>query len=225
MNTFDRILWRINGILLLVAILGITLTILYAFSQSAIFSSRQKNEASVITTDESKRKTYLDLGSGSVITGSSLLRCPLYDSESDSKFSSSGYGRGTRNYLFVEPDSLKSWWLLPNHTSIIHEYKDLLSPQSGDKKKVIATIYEVASKDTNGDSKIDSDDDVAAFFSKNLDENSIELTKDAKRILSIDQVSDTEALIVFQTSTETKAKTIRIEDGNTIRESVISLKE
>lgn len=224
MNTFDRILWRTNGILLLVAILGITLTIVYSFSQSTIFSSRQ-NEASVITTDDNKRKTYLHLGSGLVITGSSLLRCPLFDSESDSKFSSSGYGRGTRNYLFIEPTSLKSWWLLPSHTSIIRDYKDLLSPQNGDKKKVIATVYEVVSKDTNGDSKIDSDDDVTAFFSKNLDEKSIELTKDAKRILSIDQISDTEALIVFQTSAETKAKTIRIENGNTILENTISLKK
>jgi hypothetical protein len=82
MNTFDRILWRINGILIFIGVLSILLLVGYVFTQSSLFSSRQKEEAAVITTDEKQEKQYLELRRGSLLTGTDILRSPLSEIQS-----------------------------------------------------------------------------------------------------------------------------------------------
>jgi len=225
MNTFDRILWRLNGILILIGVLGALVLITYIFTQSSQFSTRQKQEAAVITSDEKQGKQYLQLGGGSLIFGNGILRFPLSEIESGGSFSSSGYGGFTRNYLFLNPIDLKSWWLLPDHKSIIRESHDLCNPQLGASKKVVSTIYEIIAKDTNGDGKISQDDSTRAYFSTNLNDSGKELTGDSVRIISVQQINESQAIVLFQTQTETRYKIILIENGATISETVIPLKQ
>ena len=225
MNTFDRVLWRINGILIFIGVLSILLLIAYIFTQSSLFSSRQKQEAAVITTDEKQEKQYLQLRSGSLLAGTDLLRSPLSEIESGGSFSSSGYGGLTRNFLFVYPPDLKSWWLLPDHKGIIQESHDLTNPRSGESKRVVASIYQIITKDTNGDGRITPEDSSRAFFSTNAEGSGLELTKDSTRVIAVEQVSDSEAIVLFQTPNETRAKTFLISNGTTVSEAVISLKQ
>ena len=225
MNTFDRILWRINGILIFIGVLSILLLVGYVFTQSSLFSSRQKEEAAVITTDEKQEKQYLELRRGSVLTGTDILRSPLSEIQSGGSFSSSGYGGFTRNFLFVNPPDLKSWWLLPDHKGIIQESHDLSNPRSGDSRRVVASIYEIITKDTNGDGRISSDDHSRAYFSTNAAGSGLELTKDSIRVIAVEQVTDSEAIVLFQPPTETRATTFLITNGNTVSEAVIPLKQ
>ena len=225
MNTFDRILWRINGILIFIGVLSILLLVGYVFTQSSLFSSRQKEEAAVITTDEKQEKQYLELRRGSLLTGTDILRSPLSEIQSGGSFSSSGYGGFTRNFLFVNPPDLKSWWLLPDQKGIIQESHDLSNPRSGDSRRVVASIYEIITKDTNGDGRISPDDSSRAYFSTNAAGSGLELTKDSIRVIAVEQVSDSQAIVLFQTPTETRATTFLITNGNIVSEAAIPLKQ
>ncbi len=225
MNTFDRILWRTNGILILVGILGLLFFIAVILMQASLFSTRQKKEAAVVTSDEKQEKQYFQLRSGSLLAGNGILRSPLLEIESGKSFSRSGYGGFIKNYLFLNPCDLKSWWLLPNHKGIIREAHDLCNPQTGDSKRVVSTIYEIIAKDTNGDGKIASDDNTRAYFSTNQDDSVTELTGDSTQIISVQQTSDAQVIILFQTPSDTRCKSISIVDGSTISETVISLNQ
>lgn len=222
MNAFDRILWRINGVLLLLTVLGVGVLMVYVVGASGLVSQREHNADVVLTTNESQKKSYLHLGSGSLLAGGRTLRFPLYDSESDAKFSS-GYGRMTRNYLFVDPASLNSWWLLPEHTGIIAGYHDLYVPTEGAQREVISTVYEVMSRDTNGDGRIDGKDKVSALLSANDGSPAKTLAEESRGILAVEATSDTEALITFQTDKDTKVLVFEKEGGALVREGTLSM--
>lgn len=224
MNAFDRVLWRINGVLVLAGCLGIALVALYVFYPSAFFTADRNPEALWVEAGDDFEKSYLHLGDGSLLAGVPVLRCPLYDSEPSGKRLRYSRQREIRNYLFIDSTSLKSWWLLPDDSAFIVGHHDLFKPRGGDGKTVVSTLYQVALEDSNGDGRIDADDRVSVLFSTNRDAPPVNLTGDSKKILSIYQVSDSEALIMVQTDDGAEALVIQIESGKRVRESSIALR-
>jgi hypothetical protein len=224
MNTFDRTLWRLIGILLLLGVLGIFSCIIYAFARSSLFSEEEKKEAAVVTTDKKQEKQYLQLRSASILSGTNTLRSSLSKIQSNRSFLKSEYGGSISNFLFMDSANLKSWWLLPDHEGIIQESHDLTTPRHGNNRKVVSSVYEIITEDSNGDGRISLDDNPRLFFSTNQPSSGLDLIAQSTRIIAIEQINDTQAVILFQTSSETRAKTFLISNGATVSEAVISLK-
>ena len=115
MNRFDRILWRINGVLFLVILVLGFLPLAWNFAESWIHRPSRKNAPPILNEAQgTHEKEHFQLGAPSRVTGTSILRTPLYGEASSreySSFKSSGDRSHTRNYLFLDYSDLSSWWL------------------------------------------------------------------------------------------------------------------
>jgi hypothetical protein len=227
MNKFDRILWRINGVLFLgLLILGLTPLVWHTLSLNDR-GPLAKEGAIVNEAQGNHEKELLHLGWPSRITGTNILRMPL-SSEGSSKmssFSNGGYGSQTRNFLFIDHSDLSSWWLFEGFQYSIIKQHDLRAELEGKDKRVISSIFEVATSDTNGDRRVTAADRISAFFTGADGKKPIEIVPPADSIVSLDQVSDTEVLIVYQRGPAATAVVFSVKDGAKMREAPLPIKE
>ena len=93
------------------------------------------------------------------------------------------------------------------------------SKLKGRIKGGIGTILEVATADTNGDQRITEEDKVAAFFAGAEARNPIEIVASSDRLVSIDQITNDEVLIVYQRGSVITATLFSTHDGAKIKES------
>src|SRR5450759_4053254 len=99
MNRFDHILWRINGVLILIAAISGVSLCGFVVVQMLPGSSHERKNAAVVNVDQgTHEKEYLRLGSASNMKGASVVRMPLYSDTDYGSFSSRSSGGNTRNY-------------------------------------------------------------------------------------------------------------------------------
>lgn len=223
MNKFDRILWRINGVLFLALLIFGLLPLAWSLDELGVHRPLQENGPTIVSGAQgTHEKEFLHLGAPTRIAGTSVLRTPLY-SEAPSRGSSSFKGSGDRayirNYLFVDHSDLSSWWLFEAFDRAILKEHDLRAEVEGKDKRVIGTVFEVATADTNGDHRITEEDHVAAFFSAADGKKPIEILSSSDRILSVDQVTNNQVLIVYQRGAAVIAALFSTQDGAKIKES------
>jgi len=226
MNKFDRILWRINGVLFLVLLIFGLLPLVWSFVEFRIHPPLRGNGPAIVNQAQGTlEKEFLHLGPPTRINGISVVRMPLH-SEAASKgssFSSHSGDAHTRNYLFVDHSDLSSWWLFETFDRAILKEHDLRADVDGKDKRVIGTIWEVATTDTNGDHRITEEDHIAAFFSAADGKKSIEIIPPSDRILSVDQVTNNQLLIVYQRGAAVTAALFSTQDGSKIKESPLPI--
>lgn len=141
---FFRYVWRINGIVLLLAAVVITLavgTLLAGEIGRMMNWGRQANQQ--LLGPRSNDEPDLKLGDASLVEGTSVMRAELQQSSEGAKFSS-GYSSETRNILFIEPGQKAASWLLPDNAHIIGDTQDIKDNKTSEKK-VVATVVVVNS--------------------------------------------------------------------------------
>lgn len=73
----------------------------------------------------------------------------------------------TRNYLYVDPGTRSSHWLVsPNEPITIEETVDFFDPPkpSAEGRRHLGTLFAVVREDTTGDGRLDRDDDQALLL-------------------------------------------------------------
>ena len=225
MNRFDRILWRINGVLFLALLIFGLVPVVWNLSTLSVNRPAQRNASTIVNEPKGTRqKEQLHLGAPSRLNGTSFLRTPL---QSEATLNGSSFGRRgerehTRNFLFLDYSDLSTWWLFETFDRAIVKAHDLRL-KDGNNERVIGTIFEVATADTNGDLRITEDDHLAAFFTAADGKKPIEIIPPSDRILSVDQVNNTQVLIVYQRGPALTAALFSTQDGSKIKESPLPL--
>jgi hypothetical protein len=222
MNRFDRILWRINGLLFL-ALLGFG--IFQLILSSIEMRARAAADADVLPSAErADKKEVFRLDSPSRISGISILRMPLRGEvpSTGSSFSSSGGHNWTRNYLFVNYSDLSSWWLFDGFNQRIIEEHDMREEIEGNKKRVVSTIFEVVESPGTEDYSLVARRPVAAFFAAGDGKRLIEIVSPSDRIISVDQIENNQVLIVYQRGSTVMADLFSIQTGAKINESALA---
>ena len=224
MNKFDRILWRINGVLFLGLLIFGLLPFVWELLPLNNRGPFEREGAIINETKGTHEKELLRLEWPSRIAGTSILRMPLSSQGSSkiSSFSGDGYGSQIRNFLFVDHSDLSSWWLFKGFQYSIIKPHDLLAELEGKEKRVISTIFEVATSDTNGDHRVTTGDRISAFFTGADGRKTVEIVRSADRIVSLDQVTDTEVLITYQSGPAVTAAVFSVKDGAKMREAPIA---
>lgn len=227
MNKFDRVLWRINGVLFLVALASAIALCAWGASSAFMGSPRGHRDAAIVNEARgTHEKEFLHLGSASRMKGTSILRTPLYGGTSSREYSSfKGGESNVRNYLFVDHSDLSSWWLFDGFDRLIIEVHDSRAGGESNDKNVISSIFEVISTDTDGDHRLTASDRVAAYFTGPDGKKPVEIVSSSDRILSVEQVTDGEALVVYQRGQTFTAALFSAQNGTKIKESVIPIKE
>jgi len=228
MNKFDRILWRINGTLFLAILVFGIFSLVRGLSESFRHPTPQVPEAAIVNNASvSREKEFLHFGLLSRIAGTSMVRFPLNSEDSPNKSSFGGsYSEScTRNLFFIDYSDLSSWWLFDGFQQAILKEHDLRAEPDGKDKRVIGTIFEVATVDTNGDQRVTGNDRISVFFTGADGKKPIEIVSSSDRILSIDQVTDNEVLITFQRGTAATAALFSAQSGAKIKEAPLPIKE
>ena len=212
--------------MLLLAIASGIILLVWGLSQTFFSSSNERQDAAVVNVNQgTHQKEYLNLRGSTKMTGLSVVRMPLNSDTSYRSFSSESSGGRTRNFLFIDFSSMSSKWLFDGFQRLILNEHDLYASLNNSGTNIVGSIYEVVASDTNGDGKVTEDDQVAAFWGTPDGKDVIEVVSSAKRILSVEQVTDTEVLVIYQKEKSTVAMLLSASTGKKIRESQLPMQQ
>lgn len=228
MNKFDRILWRINGVIFLAILLfGIVQLTWSLVAPPFPHSSRAADTELFHSGTRSNEKEMFRFGWPERIAGTSVFRMPLHGEvpSSGSPFKGTGGHNWLRNYLFIDYSDLSSWWLFDGDKQHIIKDHDMCEEGERDKKRVVSTIFEVVVRDGAGDRDLTADSPVTALFTPANGKYPFEILSACDRIISVDQVPNNEVLIVYQRGAIVTAALFSIQNGAKINETTVASKE
>lgn len=203
-----RWIWRINGLILLIGAIAIGVVMLMG-----MFSGLGRNApgpvVSNIATDPEGSEKWV-LGRSRSVSGSMIIYIPLESEnknldikhrESEMNFYSGGGYRRTfaKNVLFIDTKTDEMNWLFEDVDQLIVSIDQL--PKNYDESKTTKYItYAVITKDTNGDGKINENDNAALAYS-NLDGSGYQvILDDHERLISEILHEDDVLSVVYQKS-------------------------
>jgi hypothetical protein len=233
MNRFDRILWRINGVLflaLLAAGLWGFLTTLTAFYRDRNIKPREAVTVVDQQGNRSGEKETLSLDDLKRVSGTPFVRMPLRKKRESDAVSSFGSYKGRRpdtliNYLYLNTADLSSWWLFEGFDRAITDQQDLRTETGGNDRAVVATLFEVVVKDTNGDHLLTSADQEAVYFCGADGRRPIEIIPPSDGVLGVEQVSPGQFMIIYRREQSVTASLFSLANGAKLKETVLPVKE
>ena len=167
-NKFFVWIWRTNGIILLLAAIGITGLALVGLYESVTLSSQE--EEIVNLANDPKGIEKWTLGRQTSVAGANTLMLSLISENeevetSQSKFIASdryyfggNYGPA-KNVLFINTESNNSFWLFNSTSQLVLNVEPLpYSYQTSDTDHVKVIFYQVVTSDTNGDNLLNKKD-------------------------------------------------------------------
>jgi len=170
---FFRQLWRINGVLIfLVALLAVLVLGCIAIQFLDFGRHAAKQVVRVDQQTQEKAEPPI-LGAFQTVSGTPFMRAALTfgDEYARSSFSSSAGSYSTRNYLFLNPETLEGRWLFPDNKQLIvdsDELRENLQPKDSDtpKFRTTAFFYKMIDTDTNGDKQLTPEDKLSIAYSR-----------------------------------------------------------
>ncbi len=159
-SQFFKQVWRINGIIIMVA--GLLAIGVLVFAAYQIFKEtvRERGVNGIVNIEASTEvKEKWQLGYLSSIQGTPFVMIPL---SSDQQYSQSYYDKSAssiRNYLFINKQENQQHWLLNSNEHLIIK-ADVLSESTGSGQEVaaLAILYTVITSDTNNDDRLTAKD-------------------------------------------------------------------
>ena len=199
-----------------------------ALCVSFSYSAHQHEDAAVVNVNQATHeKEYLHLGDAHLFNGASIARMSLYADSSYRGSYSSSSGGNVRNYLFLDLAKMTSRWLFPGFTNLIVECCDFRSPfkrvDNGGEINVVSSVYEVIDSDSNNDRKINMDDQPSVYFASSDGKQTGQIIPPSDHILSMEQLSSTEFLIVYTKKKSTMGSIFSVDTGKKLREAKLVL--
>ena len=225
MNKFDNIVWRINGVMIL--LVGVGAVFVFIFASYGIFTnkSKDKNVSDIINVnEETQREEYLFLGSFSKIGGREFFLCPLRAKQKNDRSYYSKSSSSVRNYLFFNQSDTTSHWLLESNNWLIKYKHVIYATINKEKEKLVnGFFYEIVKKDSNNDGILNYDDNKSVYHSNFDGTNLIVVLEEATNILGINQINDNESVIFHRYDKNGQAVVVDNSTGNIVKKSNLPL--
>jgi hypothetical protein len=221
MNKFDKIVWRINGVLILCVGVVAGIALLFALYEIFKDKSRDRNVSNIINiNEETEKKEYLFLGSFSKIKGRKLFICPLRANQEYERSYYSKSASSVRNYLYFSQYDSSSHWLLESNNWLIINKHSIYTNFSEDENIItISFFYEIVKKDTNGDGILNHDDNKSIYHSQFNGTNLIVVLEETTDIQGINQIDDNKTIIFQRNDRKSQAVVVDNSTGNIIKKS------
>ena len=159
-SKFFRYVWRVNGLILLVA--GILATGVLAFAGYQMYSkaTHDRSTRNIVNIQEgSEIEEEWRLGYMSEIQGTPYIMVPL---NSDQSYAQSYYSKSTssaRNYLFINSKNNEQHWLFDDNKYLIANTDMLSEYEYGrEERNIRAILYQIVKQDTDKDNRLTSND-------------------------------------------------------------------
>jgi hypothetical protein len=160
---------QINAVLILIAgilTIGFLGVMAWMLIKDATRTRQVDNVASTALREGEVAKA--SLSAFEEIQGSGVLRAALTVNQTYAIGSGSKEYESTRNYLFVDPNTRKSYWLRQSKEGLILQTYALANAKPGEKQlPPTAFIYLTVEKDTNDDKRLTDEDQKSIGLSDN----------------------------------------------------------
>lgn len=219
-NRFFKLVWRINGLLILVVVAVILTFILYQVIND-LTRSGHGSEPVVVENiaDDPENKEKWVLGNPMRIGGNDYILIPLVSEnkevklKSASSFAMASYDRyikdPSKNLLFMNKSSNESFWLFEDTSRLILDVT-IFPNDYNEEKPTKAIFYNVVSLDSNGDKKLSYEDDSSLYISSPEGKN-YELVLEAyDKIISRSSVGDNQVMLIYQDKGKAFSKLIQL---------------
>ncbi len=229
-SQLDRIIWRINGIIILAILIGASGTILFGLFTSYRDSRRSETLPPVVRAEadgEDSNNLIYRISHFNQVPNTPVFIGSLVDHSSASigfsKYSSSAK---IKNYVFYDSDSGEIRWLLKNNAEEIRITKDLkFALENTEKPVLLWRIYVLQKASSDASSKsplftIAVSNDVGAFYNEILDEvshfESAELLEQNRLVVVFRRFGST-LLTEFDLATMSLLRTVEILKAEPLR--------
>lgn len=161
---FYSVVWRVNALLIFAVGVGCLLLLLFAATMFIKDMGRGRHAEDTVHVNEVQvAKAEASLGAFTAIEGSAMMRAPLtvrQEVGANPYVSKVSGTNAIQNYLYVDPVSHTSHWLITGNRGLILETTELLSRSySGQESDAVeAVVYRLVDTDTDGDGKLSEDD-------------------------------------------------------------------
>ena len=200
-NQFFRTVWRLNGVLILLALLLAAGAAVVGLVASLVFRVGDSSTDAPAAAVEGKAR--LEFGTMEEVSGTPYVILPLVRREAGKGFSS-GDTSETRNLLFYDTSTGATRWLRPGHGGIVLEHQFLSGrrPRGDEDGREPAPVrwirYELADLDTDGDGEVTGRDAVRVAVSGPGGEGLTVVLGDAAAILGYAPPRDGVLLVFFR---------------------------
>jgi hypothetical protein len=162
--------------------------------------TRDRSVTNIVNIEETTGKTEeWQLGSIASVSGTDILMVPLHSEQNYSRGSYNKSASSTRNYLFINAETGKKYWLFGRNDYLITETNQLPDSMYGEQAIVAkAILYSVIKADTNNDKTLTSADALTVAISKPNGEKYTELLKDIDFVNGYKVINDQSVILVFQ---------------------------
>jgi len=213
MNKFDHILWRINGIAILLGAFLFGCFCLYTAYRVLFWTFEPREQNIAFVNEETQQSGYLRLGEFSPVDNVNAFYAPLESYGEDgnsSNYSSSYHSSNTVNYLFLDRAENKAAWLAPGNSWRFLRLHKLYEDIEAKKKKTVGFIYKVIREDTNQDNSLDAKDKHWIYYSRANGSGFIPLLKAIDVVLGVEQVNNNYVMFFYQNGSKTYYSEIEI---------------
>lgn len=190
---FFRVLWRMNGILIFFAALLAVGVLGFIAIEFLDFGRQDAEQAVHVEAEADEQVEPPTLGSFYSVSGFTVMRAELTfgDRYSSSSSFSKGGSYSTRNYLFLDSETLEARWLFPDSRQLILDSDELHETVQEDNSKkptsrTIAFFYQTINSDTNGDKQLTTDDKINIAYSRPDGSEYTTVIKGIDRVLGTD---------------------------------------
>ncbi|CAG36110.1 hypothetical protein [Desulfotalea psychrophila] len=195
-SRFFTLVWRINGLLLMVA--GVLAIGISTFAGYKIITDivRERSSSNIVNVEEKDAiKEEWQLGYLTNIEGGPYVMSPL---RSEQNYAQSYYSKSStsaRNYLFINGTTNEQHWLLSSHQYLIVDF-ELLSERR--EKDVQAILYRVVKTDSNEDKRLTGDDTLTIGLSLPTGAGYKEILQGVNTFIGQRVITPTTLLIIFE---------------------------
>lgn len=157
MSKFDRVLWRINGVLILLGCAAFAVMAVWSILGLALYRADARGTSTTTTlSQETQRAEPLRLGAFSRVAGHAHYVAPLrarQDRPGRYARSHSFDPRPVRNYLFYHPDDSTTHWLFDDHASVIKSMDEVVEMRMDQRPKQVTGFLftTVGARDESGE--------------------------------------------------------------------------
>jgi hypothetical protein len=222
---FYAFVWRANALMIFAVGAGCLLGLLFAAFMAFKSMSRPRHLEDTINISEGQvGKTDEKLGKFSAIEGSAMLRAPLHLEQEYAGLHNVSKGTSAiQNYLYFDPASHASHWLINGNGGLILDTRDLPARNYGAKEEaaVEAVFYALVDTDSNGDGKLTDADQMTIAISDPNGKHFVRLFSKVDGVNSV-HLSGKGALVVLYTAgKQLHAADVDLNSGKVVRESVV----
>jgi len=230
MEKFDKLIWRINGILICGAVVCVVVFAVFAGGYAAYeavgFDDREREVSDIVVVDEeNKKEISLVVENFNRVAGTPYYVAAVNGDERFDRGSYSKFSHSIKNYFFFNSEDGSSYYLFPDHERLICDRDVLIRKINELESEVLGWLYEVVDVDSNVDGLLTHSDYKKICISDASGKTVTSLVDEVVRTLGFQKLKGNQICFFAQTAHGYFAYIIDIDRKEVIEKTALNTKE